>query len=313
MLCSLRSIHVRCSLTLLTAAALAVALPASSWAGDDGFKPIFNGQNLDGWDGNPKFWSVVDGTIQGKTTADNPTKGNTFLIWRQAPVDDFELQAELQDRRRKLGHSVSQQGSRPVGRRRIPGRFRSRRHVLRNPLRRTRTRHPGQPRTESHHRQSRQKRRDPGQRHQTVAGQHQEGRLERLRDYRPGQPPDAQDQRPGDCRGDRRRGRQAGHQRNPGLATARRAADDRAIQKHPPQAHQAGRWPQEDRDGRRHAPATAQATTSSMPAQFCSRSASTSCPTSRPRPTTTAGRPIRPHLTTPTRSCCTWTVAADTR
>ncbi|MFN9953470.1 MAG: DUF1080 domain-containing protein, partial [bacterium] len=27
----------------------------------------------------------------GETTAENPTKGNTFLIWRQGLVDDFEL------------------------------------------------------------------------------------------------------------------------------------------------------------------------------------------------------------------------------
>jgi type 1 glutamine amidotransferase len=60
-------------------------------ADESGFKPIFNGQNLDGWDGNPKFWSAADGMITGKTTADNPTKGNTFLIWRQGSVDDFEL------------------------------------------------------------------------------------------------------------------------------------------------------------------------------------------------------------------------------
>ncbi len=58
---------------------------------EDGFKPIFNGKDLDGWDGNPKFWSVEDGTITGRTTDENPTKGNTFIIWRQAPVDDFVL------------------------------------------------------------------------------------------------------------------------------------------------------------------------------------------------------------------------------
>jgi type 1 glutamine amidotransferase len=66
---------------------------AAHAAADDeaGFKQIFNGQNLDGWDGNPKFWSVADGTITGRTTTDNPTQGNTFIIWRQAPVDDFVL------------------------------------------------------------------------------------------------------------------------------------------------------------------------------------------------------------------------------
>lgn len=67
------------------------ALVTTSRADEDGFKPIFNGTDLNGWDGNPKFWSAQDGTITGQTTAENPTKGNTFLIWRQGPVDDFEL------------------------------------------------------------------------------------------------------------------------------------------------------------------------------------------------------------------------------
>ncbi|MBI1903051.1 MAG: DUF1080 domain-containing protein, partial [Planctomycetia bacterium] len=51
-------------------------------ADDDGFKPIFDGKSLDGWDGNPDFWRVDDGAITGQTTAEKPTKGNTFLIWR---------------------------------------------------------------------------------------------------------------------------------------------------------------------------------------------------------------------------------------
>jgi type 1 glutamine amidotransferase len=75
-----------CLATMLLGTAHALAADDES-----GFKPIFNGRNLDGWDGNPKFWSVQDGTITGRTTSDNPTKGNTFLIWRQAPVDDFVL------------------------------------------------------------------------------------------------------------------------------------------------------------------------------------------------------------------------------
>ena len=58
---------------------------------EPGFKSLFNGKDLSGWDGNPKFWSVKDGTITGQTTAENPTKGNTFLTWRDGTVDDFEL------------------------------------------------------------------------------------------------------------------------------------------------------------------------------------------------------------------------------
>ena len=95
-----RSLPCQLVLLLLIGSA-ATLLGRHRRAADDesGFKPIFNGQNLDGWDGNPKFWWVEDGTITGQTTTDNPTKGNTFLIWRQAPVDDFVLRAELQDRR----------------------------------------------------------------------------------------------------------------------------------------------------------------------------------------------------------------------
>ncbi len=76
---------------------LALAIGAVSWQGPSclaeevGFVPIFNGTSLDGWEGKPGFWRVEDGAIVGETTAENPTKGNTFLIWRQGLVDDFEL------------------------------------------------------------------------------------------------------------------------------------------------------------------------------------------------------------------------------
>ena len=65
---------------------------AATFAADEAdFKPLFNGQDLSGWDGNKQFWSVKDGAITGQTTPENPTKGNTFLIWRGGEVGDFEL------------------------------------------------------------------------------------------------------------------------------------------------------------------------------------------------------------------------------
>jgi type 1 glutamine amidotransferase len=82
------------SLRILAFALAAIALsalPVAAADDDAGFKPIFNGKDLSGWDGRPEFWSVEDGAITGRTTADNPTKGNTFIIWREAPVDDFVL------------------------------------------------------------------------------------------------------------------------------------------------------------------------------------------------------------------------------
>src|SRR5688500_14410079 len=64
-------------------------------AAEDGFKPLFSGKDLSGWDGDPKFWSVKDGALTGQTTAENPTKGNTFIIWTNGVVDDFELRAKF--------------------------------------------------------------------------------------------------------------------------------------------------------------------------------------------------------------------------
>src|SRR4029453_9892871 len=58
---------------------------------ETGFAPLFNGKDLSGWDGNPKFWSFRDGVITGQTTVESPTQGNTFLIWRNGTVEDFEL------------------------------------------------------------------------------------------------------------------------------------------------------------------------------------------------------------------------------
>ncbi len=60
-------------------------------AGDDGFKPIFNGENLDGWAGMDGYWSVEDGAIVGQFTAENPIERNTFLIWEEGELKDFEL------------------------------------------------------------------------------------------------------------------------------------------------------------------------------------------------------------------------------
>jgi len=73
--------------------ALFVAAPAIA-ADAEGFESIFDGKTLDGWDGNPEFWSVKDGYLTGQTTAEKPTKGNTFIIWRKGETADFELKLE---------------------------------------------------------------------------------------------------------------------------------------------------------------------------------------------------------------------------
>ena len=60
-------------------------------AEEDGFKSIFNGTDLAGWKGREDLWSVQDGAITGRTTAEDPIKYNTFLVWDEGKVGDFEL------------------------------------------------------------------------------------------------------------------------------------------------------------------------------------------------------------------------------
>jgi len=57
----------------------------------DGFKSIFNGTDLSGWDGDSRLWSVKDGVIRGETTPEKKANRNTFLIWQGGNIADFEL------------------------------------------------------------------------------------------------------------------------------------------------------------------------------------------------------------------------------
>ena len=60
-----------------------------------GFESIFNGTSLAGWDGDPVFWKVENGAIIGESSAANPVKQNTFLIWRGGEPADFELKLQF--------------------------------------------------------------------------------------------------------------------------------------------------------------------------------------------------------------------------
>ena len=59
-----------------------------------GFRSIFDGKALTGWEGDTSIWSVKDGAITGTTTAENPLKTNTFITWKRGLIDDFELKLQ---------------------------------------------------------------------------------------------------------------------------------------------------------------------------------------------------------------------------
>lgn len=84
--------NLRTALMVGAAACLSFS-PALRAAEEAGFKSLFNGKDLTGWEGNPKLWSVQDGTIKGITgnEPDTKIKHNTFLVYTNAPVSNFEL------------------------------------------------------------------------------------------------------------------------------------------------------------------------------------------------------------------------------
>jgi hypothetical protein len=64
-------------------------------AAQDGFRPLFNGKDLTGWEGNPELWTVEDGCLTGKTNGPEHLAYNQFLIWRAGTVKNFELRAKI--------------------------------------------------------------------------------------------------------------------------------------------------------------------------------------------------------------------------
>jgi hypothetical protein len=61
---------------------------------ETGFKPIFDGKSMAGWDCDPEFWKVVDGAMTGETAAGHQPKQNIFCIWRGGKPADFELKLQ---------------------------------------------------------------------------------------------------------------------------------------------------------------------------------------------------------------------------
>ncbi|MAS92022.1 MAG: hypothetical protein CMO55_02405 [Verrucomicrobiales bacterium] len=59
------------------------------------FTPLFNGKDLSGWDGDPALWKVEDGVIVGICEGPDALEHNTFLIWSEGTVKDFELKATV--------------------------------------------------------------------------------------------------------------------------------------------------------------------------------------------------------------------------
>lgn len=69
------------------------AAAATIRPGPDGFVNLFNGKNLNGWAGEPEFWSVEDGALTGRT--DGSLKRNHFITWMGSTIRNFDLRVQV--------------------------------------------------------------------------------------------------------------------------------------------------------------------------------------------------------------------------
>jgi hypothetical protein len=80
---------------------LVLIVIAAPLAAQEGFEPMFDGQTLKGWSGDPKLWSVEDGVVVGSTDGVK-IKSNTFLI-TEREYGDFHLKFEVKLRNHNSG------------------------------------------------------------------------------------------------------------------------------------------------------------------------------------------------------------------
>lgn len=62
---------------------------------EKGFKSIFDGKTLNGWEGDTKYWRVENGNLVGEITPETLLKTNSFITWKGGEPADFELKGEF--------------------------------------------------------------------------------------------------------------------------------------------------------------------------------------------------------------------------
>ena len=85
----------RVTMMIVPAAALLLSLLAPGAAADGTVLHPFDGKTLDGWDGDRSFWSVKDGAIVGKSTAEHPLPASGYLVWSGDMPQDFDLRCKV--------------------------------------------------------------------------------------------------------------------------------------------------------------------------------------------------------------------------
>lgn len=96
MILKIDSSLVRVSIIAVAVLLFECKTPVTGQTKEKGFREIFDGKSLKGWEGDPNYWRVENGSIVGEITADKLLKSNTFIIYRGGEPKDFELKLEYQ-------------------------------------------------------------------------------------------------------------------------------------------------------------------------------------------------------------------------
>lgn len=64
-------------------------------ADESPFTQIFDGKSLKGWVGEDPYWRVDDGAIVGEIPVGERLDHNTWLVWEDGGLDDFELRLQF--------------------------------------------------------------------------------------------------------------------------------------------------------------------------------------------------------------------------
>ena len=96
-----------CLAPLTVCMALLILSPVTR-ADETGFVPLFNGENLEGWEGDGRLWTASGGEIVGSTEGASISK-NTFLIF-DGIFSDFVLRVKVKLRNHNSGIQFRSEG-----------------------------------------------------------------------------------------------------------------------------------------------------------------------------------------------------------
>ena len=86
----------RCILGVTVALVVSVLLTGAVRAAEtttatNDFISMFNGKDLNGWEGAPAWWFVRDGILTSESTPEKPCKQSHYLYWKGGEPGDFEM------------------------------------------------------------------------------------------------------------------------------------------------------------------------------------------------------------------------------